>query len=275
MIFASDLDRTLIYSRQFCEQYPSAASQLQLIEEHEGRELSVMSQAAMIKLEKIGEMMMFVPVTTRTLEQYNRIRLFHKKVPHYAIINNGGMVLIKGNVDSNWQKKLQIKLLAECMPMREIWEFFHKTLNGPWISVARQADGLFCYFIVDQAKIPAENLYNFAQKIVNWGWELILQGRKLYLIPKVVNKGDALKYVKDMSGRNLIVAAGDSQLDVCMLKVADYPIIPRHGELWPHFGRSIKSTEQAGVLAAEEILDYAQLIYSTVISKNQEIALRS
>jgi hypothetical protein len=68
-----------------------------------------------------------------------------------------------------------------------------------------------------------------------------------------------------------VVAAGDSSLDLDMLKVADLALAPAHGELYSLYLQrtpgleKIKFTQKNGIEAAEEILkvvaDYEQSIF--------------
>ena len=78
MMFASDLDGTLIYSkRRFGEETLNVS--VRNVEVYNGREISFMTEKAIALLRELSDEMMFVPVTTRTVEQYNRSRYFMKK----------------------------------------------------------------------------------------------------------------------------------------------------------------------------------------------------
>ena len=67
------------------------------VEVYNGREISFMTEKAIALLRELSDEMMFVPVTTRTVEQYNRVSLFHDEIrPTYAITCNGGVVLKDG-----------------------------------------------------------------------------------------------------------------------------------------------------------------------------------
>ena len=61
------------------------------VEVYNGKEISFMTEKAIALLRELSEEMMFVPVTTRTVEQYNRVSLFREEIrPTYAITSNGG-----------------------------------------------------------------------------------------------------------------------------------------------------------------------------------------
>ena len=99
MIFASDLDRTLIYSNRLLTKNHLPVP-IRNVEVYNGREISYMTEKAIALLRELADEMMFIPVTTRTVEQYHRIALFREEIrPTYAITCNGGVVLNNGNVD--------------------------------------------------------------------------------------------------------------------------------------------------------------------------------
>src|SRR4051794_41187319 len=110
MIFASDLDRTLIYSSKFFDPKQTELS-VRNVEVYNGREISYMTEKAIQLLKELSEQMMFIPVTTRTVEQYSRISLFQEEIrPAYAITCNGGVVLKDGQVDRYWEEFVQSKI---------------------------------------------------------------------------------------------------------------------------------------------------------------------
>jgi len=95
MMFATDLDRTIIYSRKAIEDLgPSLEGQLCSVEEKDGKAMAFMTQKALEELEKISQDLLLVPVTTRTTNQFKRIFIFEEHIPvKYAITFNGAEIL--------------------------------------------------------------------------------------------------------------------------------------------------------------------------------------
>lgn len=97
-MFASDLDRTLIYSNKALADFGQSGEDLIGVERKDGREIAFMTQEARSLLKEISAQMLFVPVTTRTYEQYKRIFIFrmsltfltlsHPMVPISIIMEN-------------------------------------------------------------------------------------------------------------------------------------------------------------------------------------------
>lgn len=264
MLFASDLDQTLIYSPKSFRLLPNTSlPAISLVETYESRHISFMADRTIGQLQQLAFQHVFIPVTTRTIEQYQRISLFHEKIiPAYGVVSNGGNVIVNGVVDQDWNKKIKKNISQMCLCSQDILSQFSEISHASWAGPLRMADSCFHYCIVERDKIPTDALASFSLWAKAQNWKISLQGRKLYIVPEVVNKWDAVAYVRDLLKEKVVIAAGDSLLDLCMLEAANYAIAPRHGEIWDSYCSgmlsisSIQFTNQAGILAAQEILDY-------------------
>lgn len=253
MIFASDLDQTLIYSRK---SFRSAMNEcnIQLIETFAGRDITFMTHRAIKLLKEIASKALFVPVTTRTMEQYQRISLFQKDiVPEFAVTSNGGVIIRNGDIDESWSKVVHSKL-ANCMAKEEIFEKFQEIYHQEWVVDKKIVDDLFCRVVVVQDKIPNDELQSFYHWLEAQQWTYSLQGRKLFFVPQSLNKWAAVEYIKQIANEGVVIAAGDSLLDLCMLENADYAFAPLHGELHKRKVKRVIETNEEGLLASEEIL---------------------
>ncbi|MCM3597406.1 haloacid dehalogenase [Metabacillus idriensis] len=258
MIFASDLDQTLIYSRRSFRE-PVSESDIRLIEMLDGQEISFMTKKAISMLKEIAEQMTFVPVTTRTPSQYGRITVFQEEIiPGYAVTSNGGHVFKNGKLDEEWKQHLENLMKNECTSLEEVSRKFQEIAADDWVLKQKNAENLFLYNIIDRALIPEVRLQEFILWLDRHGWKHSLQGRKLYFVPKPINKWDAVAYVKEAIGAKTVITAGDSLLDLCMLEGADHAFSPLHGELGESNTRlveTIKRTNKNGIFASEEILE--------------------
>ncbi|RKD25273.1 Hydroxymethylpyrimidine pyrophosphatase [Caminicella sporogenes DSM 14501] len=260
MIFASDLDRTLIYSEKFIVGFAEKSIKIRPVEYKEGKIISYMSEKVISKLKSISENVLFIPVTTRTIEQYERIDVFKNLIkPQYAIVTNGGNILKDGRLDVNWNKKIKNKIKHECLSIDEVINKFKEIASDRWILKSRKADDLFLYYIIDREKMAMNELNDFVKWLRNKNWRSVLHGRKLYFIPNCVNKRESLSYISEKEGREIIIAAGDSILDLDMAEIADYFISPRHGELYNTYREKVKHefifTENIGFVASHEIVE--------------------
>ncbi|GAB2726757.1 hypothetical protein GCM10010442_55460 [Kitasatospora kifunensis] len=273
MLVASDLDRTLIYSRRSAELPPGSPVRLRLVErDADGAPLSHLTDRAAQLLAELAEEAVFVPVTTRTVEQYRRIRLPGPAAgggagwcPPYAICANGGRLLVAGEPDPDWAAVVAQRLAAGGVPLPEVFERLAGGGGGgsraragdAWLLRQRVAEGLFVYAMVDRERLPADWLAELTTWCAERGWTVSLQGRKLYLVPRALTKSAAVaEVVRRQGGRSVVLAAGDSLLDADLLLAADHAWRPGHGELadrgWT--GPRVTALEQRGVLAGEQIL---------------------
>ncbi|MEU8518323.1 HAD family hydrolase [Streptomyces sp. NBC_01216] len=254
---ASDLDRTLIYSvAALALAMPDAqAPRLLTVEVHESKPLSFMTEDAAALLARLATETVFVPTTTRTRKQYQRIRL-PGPAPRYAICANGGHILVDGACDRDWNDEVVRRLADECAPLSEIRAYLTATADLSWVRKHRVAEDLFAYLVVERERLPAEWLERFGEWAGDRGWTVSLQGRKVYAVPKPLTKSAAMREVARRTGATLTLAAGDSLLDADLLSAADRSWRPGHGELadtrWtaPH----LDALTESGVAAGEEIL---------------------
>ncbi|MGW1780370.1 HAD family hydrolase [Streptomyces sp. NPDC002143] len=257
VLVASDLDRTLIYSAAaLALTMPDArAPRLLCVEVHEAKPLSFMTETSAQLLTDLGDAAVFVPTTTRTRKQYQRINL-PGPAPKYAICANGGHLLVDGVTDEDWHGSVLARLADECAPLGEVQEYLTKTADPLWLRKQRIAEDLFVYLVVERELLPEEWVKELAAWAENRGWTVSLQGRKIYFVPKPLTKSSAVREVARRTGAELTLAAGDSLLDADLLLAADRGWRPGHGELadtaWT--APEITALPERGVLAGERIL---------------------
>ncbi|NRD80489.1 hypothetical protein HPT25_24510 [Bacillus sp. BRMEA1] len=255
MIFASDLDRTLVYSNRAIAQLGYSKSTVLIPVEKKAQEVTAyMTEKSLSFIQKLCQHQLFIPVTTRTTEQYNRILVFKEKLRlPYAITANGAEILYEGEPLREWSSYLTQILDVGALGMRELLSLL-KQDDWNFIGDLRIVGTLFFYWILE--KIPSMETITKLQKFVSsYGWRISLQGKKLYFIPKVISKGKALNFICSRERMNAIAGAGDSLLDLDFLQLCQYRFVPEHGELrgvsenW-----NLLITKKSGVDAGEEIL---------------------
>ncbi|WP_329216816.1 HAD family hydrolase [Streptomyces sp. NBC_01485] len=257
VLVASDLDRTLIYSAAaLALTMPDArAPRLLCVEVHEARPLSFMTETAAGLLTDLGDTAVFVPTTTRTRKQYQRINL-PGPPPKFAICANGGHLLVDGVTDQDWHAGVLARLADECAPLAEVQEYLAETADPLWLRKQRVAEDLFAYLVVERELLPEEWVKELAAWAENRGWTVSVQGRKLYAVPKPLTKSAAVREVARRTGAELTLAAGDSLLDADLLLAADRSWRPGHGELadTEFTAPGLTALPERGVLAGERIL---------------------
>ena len=249
MIFATDLDRTMIYSKRFLKGVNS--DDIMLVETSRGKEISYMSKQAMQKLELLTKKIQVIPVTTRSVEQFKRVSIFAKC--EYAITSNGGIILYKGEILDEWEEIINGMLKPYEKSFKEIIQLIDKQkfiTRKPSL-----VDGKFIFAKTDDVK----NCEEFLQKTINKNiWNYTIQNKKVYVIPKKITKKAALNYIcTKLLNDYEVIASGDGLMDLEMLEYAKIAIIPKHGDLCSMYSISDKQKViivEDGINAANEIL---------------------
>lgn len=225
ILYASDLDRTLIFSNKFIKENPTDAPYTPV--EYKGDiVISNMADEVHSKLIEIkdNKNVIFVPVTTRSIDEYRRINLGF--IPEYAIMSNGGTILHNGVVMEEWDKYIKSKV--DYMEAINIINDIEEEMQSVNYKV-KMIDNCYLFFKTEHPELfDTEALYLMG-KYPNW--EFTRQVGKCYAIPKHFSKQIALRWLYNKLDKPYIIASGDSELDLPMLTLANRAIIPRHGSL--------------------------------------------
>lgn len=255
-LVAVDLDRTLIFSPAAIGGAVDAAT-LRVVEMYDGAPLSRMTDRSWRLLTELMERAELVPVTTRSIAQYQRVDL--PRVPAYALSTNGGALLVDGLPDPLWREE-SLAIAAASAPLAEVRALLDAVADEPWVKLVRDVEDLFCYLVaVERSALPLSWTEELAAAADAVGWRVSVQGRKVYAVPAGISKESGVQRLRERVGsEGPVIAAGDSLLDAGMLVAADHAIRPAHGELhdvgWQSDGVIV--TDRAGVLAGEDVLDW-------------------
>lgn len=257
MIFASDLDRTLMYSvRAMAELGGQENDLLKPVEKKDGRWVGFMTEVAYLNLKELCQQSLFIPVTTRTTQQFDRFIIFKKEIPlQYAITTNGAYILYRGEQLEEWSTHILQTMKREAAAMDEMFALLEQE-GYVFEGTLRQIEDAFFYYTL--TTLPSKFDKNALQAFVSiYGWRVSLQGRKLYFIPKAISKGAALEFICQREGTCCVAGAGDSMLDWDFLQHCHHRFVPRHGELANSLANdSVHLIDQSGIKAGEEILRY-------------------
>ncbi len=218
ILFTCDLDNTLIHS------YKKASDTDICVEcADDGKKLSYMTPDAYSGLDEIDKLenLCIVPLTTRSIEQYQRIHLFKDRYPKYALTSNGGNLLIDNVISEEWHSE-SVELIKECIPELkkaiEILKADDKIQFEP-----RFVDELFVYTKSDEPEKTAENM---REKLDLEVVSVFTNNLKVYAMPKILSKGTAVKRFRKKFGFEFTISAGDSDFDLPMLEYTDISFYP-------------------------------------------------
>lgn len=219
MLFLSDLDNTLIFS------YKKLSERDLCVEKKDGKSLSYMTYRSAELFSESVRRVTFIPVTTRSAEQYGRIYFPDGYVPKYAVIDNGANLLINEKPDEQWRSEI-IPAINESLPeIRECEKFLQKC--GEVYFDIRFVDDSFLFTKCHESERVMAELLSAVKPAKT---RLFTNGDKLYAIPNGISKKNALEGLKKRLNNELVIAAGDSLFDEDMLSAADIAIV-KFGEL--------------------------------------------
>ena len=245
MIFATDLDNTMIFSHRLVK---GNENKLHCVEYYNGKAITYMTCTAIEKLKNLMKEIHVIPITTRSISQYERIQIFSSTM--YAVVDNGGTILQNGMIQSEWEK--YIKNTLHKYNFEEVLRVFSHIPN--LILQPRIVDGKFVFAKANDIDLCEQFLQMELDTKI---WQLSFQGSKIYAIPREITKGNALRFIKErlINDKQTLISAGDSNLDLSMLEYSDYGIIPKDCKL-----ATLKQKEfieiGTGINTADEILDF-------------------
>lgn len=217
-LFASDLDNTLIFSHKHRKENDVCVEYL------DGNEQSFMTPRAIELLSKVVRCSRLVPITSRSIAQYERIHFPEIPAPEYALTTNGAILLKDGEVDRKWQEE-SFRMIApwveEMQRMLPILDSMEEILRY------RIVDEMYLFAVCDDAP-QAQRVQAMLAPQTTLPVEIT--GRKVYLFPPALTKGAALKRLRQRILSDTVIAAGDSPIDLSMLQEADIAFLPQ--KIW-------------------------------------------
>lgn len=215
VVFHSDLDNTLIYSYRH-----EIGDDKVCVERYNGKELSFMRREWIEALKRIQDKVLFVPTTTRTVEQYGRISM-GIRVPEYALVCNGGILLRNGERDVSWYEE-SLRLVSDASD--EMEEAMRILAGDEALSMeVRFIEGLFLFTKSGEPERSSERL---REGLKMEHVRVFTNGNKVYVVPEKLSKGNGVMRLKGMLGADMLLAAGDSEFDKSMLLAADVGLCP-------------------------------------------------
>ena len=213
--FFCDLDHTLIYSHRISLELEKVP-----VEYLNGKEQSFMTQSAYDFFCNQNSCQL-VPVTTRSKAQYTRIPVLQNEIRcKYALVCNGGVLLVDGIEDAAWYSE-SLSMIADELPeLKTVRELVQHMSPG---STIHDVSGLYFYLKHNTPALFAEELKRIAQ---SRNIRILYDRHKVYCLPVTLNKGTAVDRFAERFGSARTIAAGDSEFDISMLVRADTRIAP-------------------------------------------------
>lgn len=209
ILFVCDLDNTLIHSKKH---YKTGDV---LVECIDGKEQSYMSQKAYDLFLKLNQLVDFVPVTTRSIQQFKRINLPFKT----AFTTNATILLKDSEIDRNFIEYSKNRVASYKQELERLCNLYK---DDKRFRIVRYVDDMFL-FLACADGFNAETCVPDIRK--QTGLYTENTGYKIYIFPPTANKGESVEYFKKIN-YDFIFGAGDSPIDLAMLKKCDKAFVP-------------------------------------------------
>ena len=212
--FITDLDGTVIYSHRRV----GDARNMTCVED-QPRYQSFMNTHLYRNIKKWNEEVPFIPLTTRSEEEYSRIRF--PFVPYYALVGNGAVLLKGGKRVVEWEVETARLIQEEYTLLRNIEDKLRDCLDLYDIQSLRMVENSFLFI-----KSPeAEQLEYFIKRHFDLsGVTIYRHNTKMSIVPKQLEKGTAARRLREYLNIKTIISAGDTDMDTSMLEYADKTI---------------------------------------------------
>jgi len=230
IFFFSDIDDTLIQTRRKTD---FTRGTIVGAYNKDGVENSFFYEGTKFFIDTImNSNIMFIPTTARNIESYNRTLFSNDKRIKYVILNFGGVILIDGEIDTQWQKNIN-QLYSEIISIQELNILLLNRLKSTKVELVIK--------IIDNFYISIYNKFNLGNKgvlheVKNILREFINKYSDFYLyendnsfalLPNFLNKKFAVEYLIKQYNPILTLGAGDNNTDLDFMNSTDFKIIPK------------------------------------------------
>lgn len=250
-VFFSDLDATLVYSKRFLdEKTPSIVA-----ENSETGPISYMTKNSRILLDEVTQKCMFIPVSTRSYELMHRIDFIKELKPEWVVCDNGLHIYHNGTLLEEWEYKLSILSKNLSIKVSDFEEPLHTLLDREGLKNIVNIENNYLVLKFKKMNDTIQKIFsNLTENFAKKGYYVAINSRKAYILPFYARKENALTFLVQKYTQDTTISAGDSLMDLGMLKKTNYSISPKHRTF---VDDSILKTEDSGIVAGEEILTYA------------------
>jgi len=210
ILVACDLDNTILFSIK------KSRNEDICIEKIKDKDQGFVTPYVYDNILKLNDVI-FVPITTRSTEQYRRINWPNGFNPHMAITTNGA-ILLKDNInDLSWHNSINT------IDLNVLNDLYEKLKDDEDFIRCRIVDESYLFVYCKNDDICDEKL-NMIKSMTELN--VVISGKKIYIFPDYVDKKSAVLKLKEIIKPDLLICAGDSDIDVGMLKEADLAIVP-------------------------------------------------
>ena len=177
----------------------------------------------------------FIPITARSLSQYQRTCLSQNPKIELAATYFSGQILLRGQVDGAWQALWREQMLGLSVSVAAVYAEVLAV-------VERQNQGYFRVFDVDGFYVTVkadracplavrEACFEQLRQLDLDGYVVHENARAFSWLPAFLNKKQAVAYLKQHYPADLHLGMGDSHSDWDFMQLCDFQVLPQASQL--------------------------------------------
>lgn len=218
-ILFTDLDGTILFSENSLPK-ELAIEDCMIAETYSNGRFGYMEKALVDFFKEWSQNQLFIPVTTRSIEQYQRLEAnFSDFNLPFSLVSNGGNLVRFGELDLEWQAETKEELKEELNQKELVLELIQKMIPATSVRKIKDIDELYYCVLTIERIWETELIVEVNEKLANWGWQAYFQHKKLYFLPKTLSKERGIIRLKEkLTQPNRYLAMGDTEMDQEMVK---------------------------------------------------------
>lgn len=180
----------------------------------------------------------FIPTTARSIDSYKRTTFYQNPKIKRAILNFGGVILERGEVDREWEsitlnnysKIIAIDELYSSLVEKfekEDFEIVIKVIDNFYIS-------LYNKYNLDRVGV-LERVREVLSKFIDSDFYIYENDNSFGVLPKFLNKKFAVEYLIDRESPILTIGAGDNISDLDFMDLTSFHLIPNNSNIYEKF----------------------------------------
>lgn len=212
-----DVDKTLIYPERYKQEGDVC------VEVVNGKETSFTNPENLRTLAKLSSTTDLVLITARTREQFERIKFPDDLQINTSVINLGAD-LYSSKIESvdNWKKRSDKLIRDSNLVLKRLVNLYKYVDHVEFCEV--RDDRFVCLKL--SAEISESEILKIRNFVADYHLQTFLDGSKIYMIPKPIDKGYAIDTLAKKLNPSIIITVGDSESDIPMLAKSYCAILP-------------------------------------------------
>jgi hydroxymethylpyrimidine pyrophosphatase-like HAD family hydrolase len=176
-----------------------------------------------------------IPVTARDLEQYKRTVISEHSAVTTAVLYFSALITDNGQIDQIWQEHIKKSYASLKVPLSEIMARISENIDLENFKMHCVED----FYIVIKNKSKNKEQYilqnNELKKklaaLIDDEFYLHYNSNHISVLPKFLDKKNAVEYLIKKYQPRLTIGAGDSITDLNFMELCDFKMIPKNSQI--------------------------------------------